>query len=192
MEIQPNVRAYAESLGAPGQRWLASLPDAVERQRLEWSLDLGETLPGGSRSFVCRVTTADGNRAVLKLALPEPILETQITTLVAARGCGYVRVLAHDLERGALLLESLGQSIAELLEDVPDVLLVTARTLLQAWKVQLEQPIAISEVEEYKAAGLHALVRNLSSHLHDPNMKAVVAQALRYARERLEDRDPKR
>ena len=189
VEIQPNVRAYAESLGAFGQSWLASLPSALERQCLEWSLLIGETLPGGSRSFVCRVTKADGERAVLKLALPEPSLESQIATLVAARGRGYVNLLAYDLERGAVLLESLGLPINELVDSVPEVLRITAATLHQAWQVQLEPPVPA--LEEHKAAGLHALVQGFSSRI-PPNLAAVIAQALRYAGARLEARDAAR
>ncbi|WP_264775339.1 aminoglycoside phosphotransferase family protein [Deinococcus aetherius] len=190
--VQPTVRAYAESLGAHGRLWLDSLPALLGRQCREWELGLGNTLPGGSRSYVRRVTTRDGRRAVLKLALPEPILTTQISTLVAARGHGYVQVLAHDLDRGALLLESLGPSAGEAVRDVPTVLALTAGTLRQAWRVPREVCLPPQGESGHKAAGLLALVRDLAEERGDPELQVVVYQALRYARERWEARDPAR
>lgn len=189
---QPAVRAYAESLGAPGRLWLDSLPDAAKHQCREWGLRRGEVLPGGSRSYVCRVATADGGRAVLKLALPEPVLQTQMATLVAARGQGYVQVFAHDVGRGALLMESLGPPMEETVDDVPAVLNVLAGTLMQAWEGTAELGQSLPEPPEHKAAGLLALVRDLAGTAQDPELRAVVDQALRYARERLAARDPAR
>lgn len=192
IEVQPAVRAYAESQGAPGRLWLESLPTAVQQQCREWGLERGETLPGGSRSYVCRVTTPDGGRGVLKLALPEPSLATQIATLVAARGRGYVQVLAHEIDRGALLLESLGPSVGESVRDVPAVLSITAETLKQAWQVPTDLSVARQDASGHKAAGLFALVRDLAGKREDQSLRAMVAQALRYARERLEARDARR
>lgn len=185
--VHPTVRAYLESLGAPGRAWLDALPAAVEEQRRAWSLLLDETLPGGSRSYLRRATTADGERAVLKLAYPEPILETQIATLAAARGRGYVRLLAHDTRRGALLLESLGPPIGET-DDVTAVLTLTADTLMQAWQVPSEGLSPRRDGAEHKAAGLLALVSDLSGYAAAP-FRPAVEQALGYARERLGARD---
>ncbi|MDL2344732.1 aminoglycoside phosphotransferase family protein [Deinococcus sp. MIMF12] len=188
LEVEPTVRAYAGSLGAPGQQWLDSLPGAVERQCRDWELQRGEALTGGSRSYVCRVTGADGGRAVLKLALPEPALETQISTLLAARGHGYVRVLRHDPGRGALLLEALGPS-AEKDHDLPAALALTAATLKQAWQVPPGR-CALPGSTEHRAASLLTLIRDLAGE--DREIQAAVRQALRYAHERYEARDPAR
>jgi streptomycin 6-kinase len=190
--VQPQVRAYAESLGAFGHLWLDALPGTVERQCQEWGLHRSEALAGGSRSYVCRVTTADDQPAVLKLALPEPLLETQIVTLVAAQGCGYVQVLAHDTQRGALLLEALGPSAEQSLHDVPVVLSLTAAALKQAWQVPLEFYPPLRDESEHKAAGLFALVQGLAADRTDQRLQGVVDQALHYARQRLKARDPAR
>lgn len=190
--VQPTVRAYAESLGAHGRLWLDALPGLLRRQCCEWELGLGDPLPGGSRSSVRRVTTRDGRRAVLKLALPEPILTTQVSTLVAARGHGYVQVLAHDLDRGALLLESLGAPVDEVVQSVSAVLSITAGTLRQAWQVPRELCLPPPGESGHKAAGLLALVRDLAEERGEQGLQAAVDQALRYARERWEARDPAR
>lgn len=190
--IQPSVRTYAESLGTPGRLWLDLLPMSIQRQCQEWSLELGEPLPGGSRSYVCRVTTQDGQRAVLKLALPEPVLETQMTTLVAAQGRGYVEVFAHNINSGAFLLESLGPSIHSVVHDVSTVLTVTAKTLINAWQVRAESLPPMPAVTEHKAAGLLAFVQELASEVNDRGVQEAVNQAVRFAHERLEARDAER
>lgn len=190
--VQPAARAYVESVGPWGRRWLEALPGLVGRQCREWGLELGEPLFGGSRSWVCRVTTPDGRRAVLKVALPEPGLRTQVATLVAARGQGYVRLLAHDPRRGALLLESLGSPVGEKVDDVPAVLALTARTLLQAWRVQVNGLNPSQGASEHKAAESLVLVRDLAVQVEARGLVAVVERAVRYAHERLEARDPAR
>jgi streptomycin 6-kinase len=188
--VQLTVRAYAESLGAPGHLWLASLPDMVRGKCRDWGLQWNEALTGGSRSYVCRVTTSAGHQAVLKLAFPEPLLETQISTLVAAEGRGYVQLIAHDIHQGALLLESLGPSVDEFADDVPAILLITAKTLLQAWQVSTEHFVSTHGPSEHKAAGLWTLVNDLATGREVP--PAVIDQALRYALERLNARDASR
>ena len=186
--VQPTVRAYAESLGEPGRRWLEALPGAVEAWCRVWKLQRGEALPGGSRSSVCRVTTPDGGAAVVKLALPEPILTTQIQTLRAAAGRGYVRLLAHDLEGGALLMEALGPPPEP--DDVPAALTITAGTLLRAWQVPTGGFGPAPNAEAHKAATLAVLVRDLAGAV--PGAQRAVERALGYACARLEARDPAR
>jgi streptomycin 6-kinase len=189
IRVQPNVQAFAESLGALGHRWLDALPASIQHHCQAWSLELGEPLMGGSRSYVCRVTRQDGGRAVLKLALPEPILETQMMTLVAAQGRGYVEVFAHD-NNGAFLLESLGSPIHAVVHDASTVLSVTAETLLQTWQVN-PKSLPLIAATEHKADGLLALVQGLAVKLNLQGLQAV-DQAVRFAHERLEARNPER
>jgi streptomycin 6-kinase len=189
IRVQPNVQAFAESLGVLGHRWLESLPAIIQQQCQVWSLELGELLLDGSRSYVCRVTRQDGGRAVLKLALPEPMLEAQMMTLVAAQGRGYVEVFAHDMTNGAFLLESLGSPIHAVAHDVSKVLSVTAETLLQTWQV-IPQSLPLIATTEHKAASLLALVQGLTVKLN-LHVQAV-DQAVRFAHERLEARHPER
>ena len=187
--VQPTVQTYAQSLGVAGRRWLDSLPHAIERQCTAWSLQWIGALPGGSRSCVSRVTTLQGQQAVLKLAFPEPGLEAQFETLVAANGRGYVQVLAHDIDTGALLMESLGPSVGEYTQDVSAVLMLTAKTLEQAWQVDTAGFSLMLDSREHKAASLLRLVGNLTTGREVP---AVVRQALAYAHHRFKARDGSR
>jgi len=190
--VHPQVRTFAEHQGPAGRQWLDALPVLVPQLCHDWALDRGEVLNGGSRSYVCRVTTSDGQPAVLKVALPEPILETQISTLVAARGRGYVQVLSHDRSRGAILMESLGPSAAAKVDTVPEVLSLIAGTLVQAWHLPQELYPPLHAPAEHKAAGLARLVSELAAGHPEAVSQAVVARALHYAQERLEARDVRR
>ncbi|PYE50474.1 aminoglycoside phosphotransferase family protein [Deinococcus yavapaiensis] len=192
VEVQPHVHAYAESLGTFGIRWLSTLPERVARVCQHWTLQRGDVLSGGSRSYVCRVTTPNGQRAVLKVALPEATLQTQLRTLIAAKGNGYVHVLAHDLDEGALLMESLATPVGNVEHDISRVLDVTTRTLRQAWQVPRDVLGAEATRGEYKAAGLLTLLQALGVPNADASSQAAVRQAIAYALDRLATHDPTR
>lgn len=63
------VRRKAETLGAPGRRWLDCLGDVVAELERDWDVVVGAMLSGGSDSYLAEAATADGGRAVLKLGL---------------------------------------------------------------------------------------------------------------------------
>lgn len=91
--------------GADGQRWLDQLPGLLADLAREWRLELGDPFEL-SFHWVCRVRRADGSPAVLKVGPPaDGHLALEARTLLAYDGCGAVGLLAHDPDRGALLLE---------------------------------------------------------------------------------------
>ena len=85
----------------------------------EWGLRLGEVLPGGNIALVVAAEREDGTPAVLKVSPPHPESDPEADALRAWNGRGAVRILEHDRERRALLLERLvpGTSAWELDED---------------------------------------------------------------------------
>ncbi|SDJ90819.1 aminoglycoside phosphotransferase family protein [Streptomyces indicus] len=176
--LSPMVRSKALGLGRAGRRWLDELPALLRSLERDWGLTVGPSLAGGSEACVLRVSTAAGEEAVLKLALPDEGFTRQARTLRLAEGRGYVRLLRHDAERHALLLEALGEPLDQLAppERQMDVL---AGLLRQAWDVPPPGGAA-----EDKAAGLHALVERLWEELGRPCPEPVVAHALRCARRR--------
>ena len=88
-----------------GRGWLARLPALLAEVAAGWALELGEPY-ALTFNYVTRVTRADGTPAVLKLTPPgRETLPTEAATLRLAAGAGAVRLLAADLDRGALLLE---------------------------------------------------------------------------------------
>jgi streptomycin 6-kinase len=170
------VRRKALHLGAAGERWLAGLPALVADVARQWSITIGESLHGGSASFVARARTFDGRGVVLKLVLPGHEVVGQVEALRAADGLGYVRLHAADVPRGALLLEALGKPI-----DLPPepTMVVLARMLRQAWQV----PRGGGPVPD-KAGALGAMVDRLWHSHGRPCSARVHAVALEFARRR--------
>jgi streptomycin 6-kinase len=92
--------------GGSGRDWLAQLPGLVSAVSEAWDLELGAPFePGGNISWVAPAGRRDGTEAVLKLQHPHPESEPEATALTAWHGAGAVRLLAHDRNRRALLVE---------------------------------------------------------------------------------------
>src|SRR5439155_24253292 len=71
-----------------------------------WGLTLGEQFePGAASVLVQAATTEDGREAVLKIQKPHRESEHEAAALELWDGDGAIRLLAHDPEHDALLLE---------------------------------------------------------------------------------------
>lgn len=93
--------------GVPGgEAWLERLPRLAAELAERWSLRLGPPFEGHV-SLVLEATRAGGGRAVLKLNFPEPESAEEADALALWAGDGAARLLAHDPERRALLVERL-------------------------------------------------------------------------------------
>lgn len=188
IDVPAVVRRRAERLGEPGRAWLAGLPALLVELAREWSITLGETLDGGTASHVCRVRTADGRAAVLKVVVPDPDFASQVRTIRAARGNGYVALLDHDAERGAVLLEALGPSLYRQGASPEPVIAVLCQTLRRAWGVPRPPGATVAPGRD-KASLLADLVVRLW-HAHDrPCSARVVDRALEFADRRAREFD---
>jgi streptomycin 6-kinase len=112
--IPPAVRAKARQFGAGA--WLDGLPDLIAGLERDWSITAGAPFADATEAYVAEATRADGGRAVLKLMVPRPGDQAahEITVLRLARGAGLAELLDADESRGAMLLERLGPSLADL------------------------------------------------------------------------------
>jgi streptomycin 6-kinase len=169
------VRRTASSRGAVGKDWLAALPRYLDELRRSWSLEIDEVLAGGTTALVAHVRPA----AVLKIAPPWDPLDSQVRTIAAAEGRGYVRLYAFDPERNAALLEPLGPMLDE--DPAEKSLDVLAQTLQQAWQVPRG-----STPELDKASQLIEIITSLWPALGRPCSEGLVEQALSYARQRVQ------
>ncbi|MFF3274152.1 aminoglycoside phosphotransferase family protein [Streptomyces chrestomyceticus] len=88
-----------------GRAWLDRLPAVVRSVQEEWDLRLGVPLHGGSCSWVAPARLPDGGDAVLKVTWPHREAAGEAPALRAWDGSGAVRLLRHDRERYALLVE---------------------------------------------------------------------------------------
>jgi streptomycin 6-kinase len=85
--------------------WLERVPRLVSECVDLWDLRLGEPYAAGAAGFTARAELPDGTPAVLKLIYPHREAEHEAAALQHLGGVGTVRLLAHDRERWALLLE---------------------------------------------------------------------------------------
>jgi streptomycin 6-kinase len=93
--------------GDAGRRWLAGLPELVERHCAEWALEIDGVPLHGYVSLVIPVRAADGEPAVLKLSQVDDEERDEVVALRTWAGDGAVRLLANSPDELVLLLERL-------------------------------------------------------------------------------------
>lgn len=173
MIVHPVVRRRAEQVGPAGEKWLADLDSLLATLAERWSFEVGEQLFGGVGSVVFRVRQT-GRDAVLKLAIPEPGFPQRIA---AFEGRGYARLYAYDLDHHALLLESLGPSMASLGYPPARVVAELGRMLRISWRDTDEPAVPRAENHAVFIAGLW-------DELSPPYPQSLLAQALSCAENR--------
>lgn len=89
----------------PGAAWLERLPRLVDECAERWSLRLGEAFQYAHAALVLPASLPDGGTAVLKIQFPHRESEHEAEALALWARDGAVRLLAHDRDRSALLLE---------------------------------------------------------------------------------------
>ncbi len=189
--VHPMVRLKAASLGTPGVAWLAELPALVNDLERRWSVSVAQSLGGGTAAYVAHARTSDGRLVVMKVGVPDPDFAEEIGTLDRARGRGYVRLLAHDIGRHAMLLEALGPSLQNSNLPPENQIQILGRLLTQAWLVPPGVTGAHAEPKD-KATDLARLVRRLWEGLDGPCSQEVLTRALLFADRRAAAFDPSR
>jgi len=93
--------------GAKGKRWLADLPLVLAEASRKWNLSVEKSFPNLTFNFVAACLDETGEKAVLKIGVPEenpPIMQEK-NTLEAFGGAGAVKVFKFDENLCAMLLE---------------------------------------------------------------------------------------
>lgn len=101
---RPPGLAWLGRSGA-GRAWLDRLPRLVAECAARWRLTVGDPFPNAYLSLTSRASLPDGTPVVLKLQWPHRESEHEATALRLWDGDGAIRLLDHDPDRGALLLE---------------------------------------------------------------------------------------
>lgn len=124
-----------------GAEWIDSLPRLVAECAERWSLGLGERYAYANVSLAQRVTLPDGTPAVLKISFPHRESAHEADALAHWDGRGAVRLLAHDRERHAMLLERCepGTTLLEL-DDEREAVRRAAGVLARLWSAPRARP----------------------------------------------------
>ncbi|MEM7339502.1 MAG: aminoglycoside phosphotransferase family protein [Actinomycetota bacterium] len=112
-EVDPVIRRRASAAGADA--WLDGIDGLVADLAAEWNLSVDSSpLSGGTEGVVLAATTADGRAGVLKLLSDADSAMAEITALARLGPGAGPALLQHDTARGALVIERLGPSMADL------------------------------------------------------------------------------
>jgi streptomycin 6-kinase len=183
VQVPGLVRQRVLHLGQRGEQWLAELPAVIAHLKQRWSITVGNALAGGTGSYVARARTAEGDDAILKIAIPEVGFPDELSVLDSAQGHGYVRLLAYDRAREAMLLEALGPPLAPLALPPEQKITLLCEMLLLAWQAP-RPPGLTATPDDEKAGQLDRMVRRLWDDLGHPCAERVVNEALRFAQRR--------
>ena len=121
--------------GEAGADWLSRLAETIAECERRWSLKAMPPFASLSYNYVAPVLCADGKDAVLKLGVPHHDFMTEMDALRLFDGVGMVKLLAGDIDLGAMLLERLKPGT--LLSGLPDdeqATSIAAQVMRQLWR----------------------------------------------------------
>ncbi|WP_203568973.1 aminoglycoside phosphotransferase family protein [Aestuariimicrobium ganziense] len=141
----------------PADAWQRAFPETLMALVHRWGLELEAILPHGGLP-VCAVRRPDGQPAVLKLGRPAD-LNQEAAMFAADGGRSTARLLEHDPDAAAILVERLGRALGDV---EPDPLLQCRRlaeTLQLWWQVPLSvAPDHSMHFGGSKARGLRSIL----------------------------------
>ena len=189
IQLRDKVLRNIAFQGEPGASWLEALPSLLSRLETEWSIKAGHLFPNATEAFVSEAVTANGQPVVLKIPIPGPVkAERERSLLQTASGRGYVRVLRHDTNSGAMLLERLGPQLAMLGLPIEDQIRVICRTLQQAW-IPIPPGVRYPTGAE-KASEISSYISTAWPRLGRTCSEKVIEIAFRFAEARRDAFDP--
>ena len=198
-DLSPPMRAHMTSLAPMWVEWQTQVPQALERCRRTWELEVQGLLTRSVGSSLYRVRLR-GRDAVLKLARPSAELARQADVLAAAKGHGYVHLYDRDDDQGALLLEALGPSMEhradDLFKSLPAVVVLPlmqgneliqpmVESLQEAWRLPTDA-LPVAPDAPHRSTVLHALIQRMADELGvTERYGAAIDRALVYTDHRL-------
>jgi len=144
-ELEKNTRALC---GEQAEPWLKALPEVLDGLEMKWGIAIGEPFLNGEYNYVARAVDERGDPCVIKIAPPRNDRDhfSEAKYLATASGNGVVRLLAHDPERMALLIERAvpGRTLTRYFEDDEPAAVQPAIDLLRSTSRAL--PADLSDV----------------------------------------------
>jgi streptomycin 6-kinase len=139
--------------GEDGRLWIAGLPAMAVASMDRWELVGDGQLASGAVALIIPVARRDGSKAVLKLQPVDDETGGEPAALQAWAGRGAVRLLEHDPDSGAMLLERLDASrdLSTMQDDLAAAEII-ARLLVQLNSVPA--PAGLRQLRDVAAATL--------------------------------------
>jgi streptomycin 6-kinase len=190
VEVPATVQAFARAAAADA--WLAGLPDLVGRLERDWRLTVGSAYDDATEAFVAPAELADGTAAVVKLLIQRRHgrhAAEEMTVLRLADGQGCARLLRHDDESGAMLLERLGPSMYRVGLPIEQRHEILCRVAKRLWRPAPDSGLPTGAE---KAARLGEYVQASWDRLGRPCSERAVEVALADAAKRAAAYDPER
>lgn len=180
-------RRRAELLGDEGQAWIDGLPELINELESRWRISVQSQLEGGTEALVLRAVNQADEPVVLKLGQPGS-LGTERRALELADGVGYAVLLASDRENEALLLEGLGEKLADSRLSVDEQLRIICRTVQDAWRAVPDPEGLMTGAEKARWHG--EWMETQWQAQGEPCSRALIDLGLCYADERQSVFDP--
>jgi streptomycin 6-kinase len=141
--------------GEAGRLWIAGLPAMAAVYFDRWQLAMDGQVACGAVALIVPVCRSDGSKAVLKLQPVDDETGGEPAALQAWAGRGAVRLLEHDPDSGAMLLERLDASRdLSTMEDDLAAAQIIAELLVQLNSVPA--PAGMRQLSDVAAATLSA------------------------------------
>jgi len=182
---------FNKALAVGARGWLDELPELVIRLEKEWSIIVGRPYGDATEAYVAEAILDDGTPAVLKLIIPRDgnPAQNEITALRLIDGKGCVRLLRHDSERSALLLERLGRPMSELGLPLDERLSILSSLGAQLWRRAPDEQLPTGAD---KGRYLVDYIVRAWEELDRPCSERAIDDALRCAALRIEAHDDSR
>jgi streptomycin 6-kinase len=180
--VNPTVEARLADLGGVGAAWLSDLDQTLAELAFEWSCTIGDSIDGGSGSFVAEAIDREGRPAIVKVSIPEGAqgyasFARQLEALELGRE-SFVDVFEVSSPHRALLFERLGLGLETFGYSVEQQIDIIGSTLPSVWR-SVPETCGLPTGEQ-QARGLRDFILEHSARLQQPPSSHVIARALTY------------
>jgi streptomycin 6-kinase len=147
------VQNMRDVFGEDGEKFVAALPALIDKFSSKWGLSDIQPVSNLSFNFVA-FAKRGAEDVVLKLGVPRDELVSEMAALQLYHGAGACRLLEHEEEHGALLLERLhpGAMLSEL-EDDDERTHIAADVMMKLWRDPMESDSLLSSSQEHTPSG---------------------------------------
>ena len=172
--------------GEAGRLWIAGLPAMAVVYLDRWQLVIDGQVACGAVALIIPVVRGAGSKAVLKLQPVDDETGGEPAALIAWAGLGAVRLLEHDPDSGAMLLERLDASRdLSTMEDDLAAAQIIAELLVQLNSVPAPAGMRqLSDVAAATLAGAPEAIRRVA----DPDERRLLINCVDQLQELITDR----